>query len=70
VRTRAAAIKKAFGLSLFSEDIETEAGKQHDHVTHKQGGIFSRVQLRKKGETIIYKEDEFTFLNNVPMGLR
>ena len=55
---------------LFSEDIETEAGKQHDYVTHKQGGVFSRIQLRKKGETIIYKEDEFTFLNNVPVGLR
>ena len=55
---------------LFSEDIETEAGKQHDYVTHKQGGVISRIQLRKKGETIIYKEGELTFVNNVPVGLR
>jgi hypothetical protein len=58
------------GWLLVSEDIETEAGKQHDYVIHARGGVISRIQLRTKGEAIIYKEDEFTFLNNVPMGLR
>jgi hypothetical protein len=55
---------------LVSEDIETEAGKHHEFVIHARGGIIGRLQLRKKGETIIHKESEFTFVNNVPVGLR
>ncbi len=53
---------------LVSEDIETEAGKQHDYVIHARGGIISRIQLRKKGVSILHQEGERKFLNNVPVG--
>lgn len=58
------------GWLLVSEDIETEAGKRHEFVIHARSGIISRIQLRTKGETIIHKEGEFTFVNNVPVGLK
>lgn len=53
---------------LVSEDIETEAGKRHEFVIHARSGIIGRLQLRKKGEIIIYQEGERTFVNNVPVG--
>ena len=52
---------------LVTEDIKTEAGKHHAFVIHARGGIIGRLQLRKKGETIIHKEGELVFINNIPV---
>lgn len=58
------------GWLLVSVDMITQAGKRHEFALHARGGTISRIQLRKKGVSVLYKEGDRVFLNNVPIGER
>jgi hypothetical protein len=56
------------GWLFISEDLETEAGKQHVYSIQQRDGIISRIMLRKQNERLVHAEESGRkFINNVPI---
>ncbi|MCF8276274.1 MAG: hypothetical protein K9J17_06010 [Flavobacteriales bacterium] len=55
------------GWLFVSENLITEAGKRHVYTIYARGGTLSRIQLRAADQTIIHREGEQVYLNNIPL---